>query len=165
MPWQISTSSQPVAICKLTEGALRLPIQVINKGTEQNRLQYQPMGNTTCDWSPAGFNSIHHHSLGLALQPVLYSAKSVPVQAMSYQLLQGNILGDSVKGFTEVLAGYVHSLSLIHQTGHLIMEEDQVGQAGPAFRKPMLAGPDPLVVPYMPCDCTQDYLFHDLLKF
>ena len=81
---------------------------------------------------------------------------------MSYQLLQGNILGDSVKGFTEVLAGYVHSLSLIHQTGHLIMEEDQVGQAGPAFHEPMLAGPDHPVVPHMLCDHTQDDLFRNL---
>jgi len=28
--------------------------------------------------------------------------------------------------------------------GHLVIEGDQVGQAGPAFHEPILAGPDPL---------------------
>jgi len=46
--------------------------------------------------------------------------------------------------------------------GHLVTEGDQVSEAGPAFHKPMLAGPDPLVVLYMPCDGTQDDLLLNL---
>lgn len=42
------------------------------------------------------------------------------------------------------------------------MKGDQVSQAGPAFPKPVLAGPDALVVLYMPCDGTQDNLFYNL---
>ncbi|KAK4820022.1 hypothetical protein QYF61_017695 [Mycteria americana] len=34
---------------------------------------------------PTGFNPIHHHSLGSAIQPVFYPTKSMPVQAMSSQ--------------------------------------------------------------------------------
>ena len=55
---------------------------------------------------------------------------------------------------------YINSLSLIHQVGHLIIEGDQVGQAGPAFHELMLAGPDPLIVPRMLYDHTQDDLLH-----
>jgi len=42
-------------------------------------------------------------------------------------------VGNSVKGFAEVSADYFNSLSLIHHAGHLIIEGDQVGQAGLAF--------------------------------
>jgi len=34
--------------------------------------------------------------------------------------------------------------------GHLVIEEDQVGQAGPVFHEPMLAGSDPLVILHIP---------------
>jgi len=33
----------------------------------------------------------------------------------------------------------------------LIIDRVEVGQAGPAFDEPMLAGPDPLVVPHVLC--------------
>ena len=44
--------------------------------------------------------------------------------------------------------------------GHSIIEGDQVGQARPAFHELMLAGPDPLIVPRMLYDHTQDDLLH-----
>ena len=46
--------------------------------------------------------------------------------------------------------------------GLLVIEGDQVGQAGPAFHERILAGPDPLVVLDVPCDGTQDDLLHDV---
>ena len=109
-------------------------IQVISKDIVQERPQVVPLGNTARDRSSAGFNSIHHYFLGLALQPVLYPAKSVPVQANGCQLLH---VGHSIIG-------------------------DQIGQAGPAFHEPMLTGPDPLVVLHMLCDLLQDDLLHNL---
>ncbi|GAB0207782.1 mitochondrial enolase superfamily member 1 [Grus japonensis] len=60
------------------------------------------LGNTTCDQLPTGFNSIHHSSLGPAIQTVFYPAKSTPIKAMSSPFLQENAVGNSVKGFTEV---------------------------------------------------------------
>lgn len=45
---------------------------------------------------------------------------------------------------------------------HLVTEEDRAGQAGPAFYEPVLAGPDPLAVPHMRRDGTQDHLLHGL---
>ncbi|KAK4823937.1 hypothetical protein QYF61_008323 [Mycteria americana] len=75
---------------------------IIDKDVKQNRPQHRALGNTACDRPPTGVNSIHHHSLGLAIQPVLYPAKSTPIQAMSSQFLQENAVGNRVKGFTEV---------------------------------------------------------------
>lgn len=46
--------------------------------------------------------------------------------------------------------------------GHFVVEGDQAGRAAPAFCKPMLARPDPLVVLHVPCDDTQDDLLHEL---
>ncbi|KAK4816497.1 hypothetical protein QYF61_017458 [Mycteria americana] len=99
---QINTPAQLGVICKLTEGALDPFVQIIDKDINQNWPQHRALGNTACDRPPTGFNSIHHHSLGLAIQPVLYQAKSTPVQAMSSQFLQENAVGNRVKGFTEV---------------------------------------------------------------
>lgn len=42
---------------------------------------------------------------------------------------------------------------------HFVIE-DQVGQEGHAFYKPILSGLDPPVVLYMPLAGTQDYLLH-----
>ncbi|KAK4832297.1 hypothetical protein QYF61_021696 [Mycteria americana] len=99
---QINTPAQLGVICKLTEGALDPFVQIIDKHMKQNWPQHRALGNTACDRPPTGVNSIHHHSLGPAIQPVLYLAKSTPVQAMSSQFLRENAVGNRVKGFTEV---------------------------------------------------------------
>ncbi|KAK4807218.1 hypothetical protein QYF61_024338 [Mycteria americana] len=99
---QINIPAQLGVICKHAEGALDPFVQIIDKDIKQNWPQHRALGNTACDWPPTGVNSIHHHSLGPAVQPVLYPAKSTPVQAMSSQFLQENAVGNRVKGFTEV---------------------------------------------------------------
>ncbi|KAK4813151.1 LOW QUALITY PROTEIN: hypothetical protein QYF61_013116 [Mycteria americana] len=99
---QINTPAQLGVICKLTEGALNPFVQILHKDIKQTWPQHRALGNTACDQPPTGVNSIHHHSLGQATQPVLYPAKSTPVQAMSSQFLQENAVGNCVKGFTEV---------------------------------------------------------------
>ncbi|KAK4806753.1 hypothetical protein QYF61_005549 [Mycteria americana] len=99
---QINTPTQLGVVCKLTESTLDPFVQIIDKDVKQNWPQHRALGNTTCDRPPTGVNSIHHHSLGPAVQPVLYPAKSTPVQAMSSQFLQENAVGNRVKGFTEV---------------------------------------------------------------
>ncbi|KAK4825916.1 hypothetical protein QYF61_003411 [Mycteria americana] len=99
---QINTPTQLAVICKLAESALDPFVQIIDKDIKQNWPQHRALGNTACDRLPIGVNSIHHHSLGPAVQPVLYPVKSTPVQAMSSQFLQENAVGNRVKGFTEV---------------------------------------------------------------
>ncbi|KAK4819049.1 hypothetical protein QYF61_024688 [Mycteria americana] len=112
---QIDTPAQFGVLCKLTEGALDPFIQITDKDIKQNWPQRRALGNTACDRPPTGVNSIHHHSLGPAIQPVLNPARSTPVQAMTSQFLQENAVGDSVKGFTKVQVDNICSLSLIHQ--------------------------------------------------
>ncbi|KAK4820403.1 hypothetical protein QYF61_026239, partial [Mycteria americana] len=73
---QINTPAQLGVICKLTESALDPFVQIIDKDVKQNWPQHRALGDTACDRPPTGVNSIHHHSLGPAVQPVLYSAKS-----------------------------------------------------------------------------------------
>jgi len=69
---------------------------------EQDGPQFWLLGNTTCDLSPTECDSVNHQSQGLAIQPAPYPAKSVPVQATGFQLLQENTVGDSVKGVAEI---------------------------------------------------------------
>ncbi|KAK4811102.1 hypothetical protein QYF61_016388 [Mycteria americana] len=99
---QINTPTQLGVVCKLTESTLDPFVQIIDKDVKQNWPQHRALGNTTCDRPPTGVNSIHHHSLGPAVQPVLYPAKSTPVQVMSSQFLQENAVGNRAKCFTEV---------------------------------------------------------------
>ncbi|KAK4820565.1 hypothetical protein QYF61_001628 [Mycteria americana] len=99
---QINTPTQLGVICKLTESTLNPFVQIIDKDIKQNWPQHRALADTTCDRPPTRVNSIHHHSLGPAIQPVLYPAKSTPVQAMSSQFLQENAVGNRVEGFTEV---------------------------------------------------------------
>ena len=66
------------------------------------------------DRLPTKFNSIDHNSLGLAIQPVFHTAEHTPIQTMNSQLLHKNVVGDSVKGFTEVQVDHIDSLTLTH---------------------------------------------------
>ncbi|KAK4816180.1 hypothetical protein QYF61_012470 [Mycteria americana] len=72
---QINTPTQLGVICKLTEGALDPFVQIFDKDIKQDWPQHRALGNTACDQLPTGVNSIHHHSLGPAIQPVLYPAE------------------------------------------------------------------------------------------
>lgn len=59
------------------------------------------------------------------------------------------------------LGNTTYDLSLIHQMGHLVIG-DEVGQAWPTTREPMLAGLHPLVVLYIPAWCVlplSDFFF------
>jgi len=64
-------------------------------------------------------------------------------------------VGDGIKGFTQVQVDYIHSLSLIHQVGHLGIEGDEVAQAaGPAFCEPMLSHMSYVIALSMICSIT-----------
>ncbi|PKU47931.1 hypothetical protein llap_1781 [Limosa lapponica baueri] len=76
---QVDTPTQLGVICKFAEGALDPLVQIIDKDVEENLPQYQALGDITRDRPPTGFNSIHHHSLGPALQPVFNPVESIPI--------------------------------------------------------------------------------------
>ncbi|TRZ25363.1 hypothetical protein HGM15179_001681 [Zosterops borbonicus] len=136
-PFQVSLQSPPIfqqvdthfqlsVIRKFTNERFSSLIHVISKNIEQSWPQHRPLRNTTGDWPPVGYSTIHHHSLGLAIQPVPNPAKSV--QALGCQLILEYAVGDSVKSFAKVQIDNIHSPSCIHQVGHLIIKGDQVGQ-------------------------------------
>jgi len=78
----MDTPTQFGVICKLTEEAPSPLVQIIGKDSKQDRTQNWALGNTTRDRPPAGFNSIHYHSLHSAIQPILYPVKRTPTQTM-----------------------------------------------------------------------------------
>jgi len=119
-------------------------IKIFNRTSPSNESWGTPV-MTGCQLDLIPFTT----TLGLAIQPVFHPAKCTPTQTMSSKFLQEDGVGNSVKGLTKVQVDDIHSLSLIHQAGHLVIEGDQVGQAGCAFHEPMLAGPDPLAVLHM----------------
>ncbi|RMC09674.1 hypothetical protein DUI87_13460 [Hirundo rustica rustica] len=159
---QIDTCSQLTVICKFTNERLNTFIHVINKNIEQDWPQHRLLRDTTSDWPSTGCSTIHHHSLGLAIQTVLNPAKSAPVKAVGCQLFQEYAVGDSVQGLAEVQIDNIHSLSYIHQEGHLVIKGDQVGQTRPTPTKPMLAGSDTLTILQGLHDNIQYKLFHYL---
>ncbi|KAK4821557.1 hypothetical protein QYF61_022217 [Mycteria americana] len=89
----INTPAQLGVICKLTEGALDPFVQIIDKDIKQDWPQHRALGNTACDRPPTGFNSIHHNSVGLAIQPVLY-----PEQTSQAPPMQSFLWGDGANG-------------------------------------------------------------------
>ncbi|RMC19225.1 hypothetical protein DUI87_03830 [Hirundo rustica rustica] len=98
---QIDTCSQLSVIHKFTNQRFNTLIHIINKNIEQNWPQHRPRRDTTGAWPPAACSTIHHHSLGPAIQPVPNPAQSAPVQATGCQLIQECAVGDSVKSLAE----------------------------------------------------------------
>ncbi|RMB98799.1 hypothetical protein DUI87_25018 [Hirundo rustica rustica] len=84
---QIDTCCQLSVIFKFTNQRFNTLIHVINKNIEQSWPQHRPLRDSTGDWPPAGCGTVHHHSLGLAMQLVPNPAQSAPVQTMGCQLI------------------------------------------------------------------------------
>ncbi|RMC09800.1 hypothetical protein DUI87_13587 [Hirundo rustica rustica] len=128
---QVSLQSPPtfqqIDTCLVSSANLLMKdntlMHMVDKNIEQNWPQHRPLRDTTSDWPPAGCSTIHHHSLGLAIQTVLNPAKNAPVQAMGCQLFQEYAVRDTVKGLAEIQVDNIYSLPCIHQEGHLVIKE------------------------------------------
>ncbi|GAB0196099.1 cAMP-dependent protein kinase inhibitor alpha [Grus japonensis] len=55
---QVNRSTQLEVVGKLAEGALDPTVHVSNRDVKQHRSQYRPLRNTTCHWSPLGYQAI-----------------------------------------------------------------------------------------------------------
>ncbi|PKU47476.1 rna-directed dna polymerase from mobile element jockey-like [Limosa lapponica baueri] len=75
---------------------------IIDKVVKENWPQHRALWDTTRDQPPTGFNSIYHHSLGLALQPVFNPVEIAPMQAIGSQFLQEDTVGDCIKGLAKI---------------------------------------------------------------
>ncbi|RMC11777.1 hypothetical protein DUI87_11902 [Hirundo rustica rustica] len=144
---QIDTNSQLGVFCKFTDWGLNPFIQIISEGTKEDWPQHGPLRDPTGAWpqlDAAPFTTALHWCL--AMQTVPNPAQRAPVQATGCQLIQECAVGDSVKGLAEVQIDSIHSLSSIHQLGHLVIKADQAGQTQSTPPKPVLTGSDTLAI-------------------
>ena len=101
-------------ICKLTEGALKPFTKIIDKNIKQIWHQYLALENTTDDQLPTGLNCIQYASLTQAIRRVLHPDSFTPVQAMSRQFLQENMVGKSIKSPIGIQVNNISIFSLIY---------------------------------------------------
>ncbi|RMC09935.1 hypothetical protein DUI87_12722 [Hirundo rustica rustica] len=143
---QINTHFQLSVICKFTNERLNILIHVINKNTEQNWPQHRPQRDTTGAWLPAGCSTVHHHSLGLAIQPVPNPAKcSCPSQGLP--AYPGVCCGRQWETVPKALLKSRQTTSTaLSASTKWVTCGDQVGETRPIPPKSMLAGSDTLAV-------------------
>lgn len=79
---------------------------------------------------------------------------------MTSHFLQENLVGNGVKDFTKFQVNNFFNISLVHLVGNLVTG-DQVSQVGCMFHR-RSDWADHLAVVYVPCDCAQDDLLHNL---
>ncbi|KAK4818846.1 hypothetical protein QYF61_020065, partial [Mycteria americana] len=91
--WSVNCTTQLGVICKLAEGALDLAVNVIDENTEQHWSQYGPLRHTT---------PVDCYPLDATIQPIPYPLNSPPIKSVSLQFREKDVVGDHVKGFTEV---------------------------------------------------------------
>ena len=111
--WHISHSSQSGVICKLAESTLCLIIQLINEDAKQVWTPYWPPPSAS-HWPPTRLCAADHHPLGLAIQPAFHPPHHLLIQPVHQQLVYGDLMGGSVKGFNEVLSPHLSGRSLHH---------------------------------------------------
>lgn len=68
------------------------------------------------------FNSIHHQSLGQAIQPVFNPTESAPVQAISSQFLQESGCGKQRQRLYKIQIENIHRFSLIYSIDGNVIE-------------------------------------------
>ncbi|KAK4815207.1 hypothetical protein QYF61_021826 [Mycteria americana] len=100
--WRVNCTTQLGVICKLAEGALGLTVNVIDENIEQHWSQYGPLRDTTCHRSPSGHRAIDRYPLDVTIQPVPYPLNSPPIESISPQFREKDVVGDCVKGFAEL---------------------------------------------------------------
>lgn len=69
-----------------------------------------------------------------------FSPSAVHLSKTSLTAFQMNATGGCIKTFTNIQVHNIYSLSFIHQAGQLLINGNQVGQAGPAFTHPCWLG-------------------------
>ena len=113
---------RPPEFNKLAEGALIVTVYVIDENVKQHRSQYGPLRDATCHRRPFGHWAVDHYPLPVNIQSIPYPVNSSPVKSISPQFREKHVVGDSVKGLTEVQIDDIHCFSLVHWCNHSIIE-------------------------------------------
>ncbi|KAK4814468.1 hypothetical protein QYF61_018986 [Mycteria americana] len=83
--WRVSCTTQLGVICRLTEGALDLSVNVIDENIDQHWSQYGPMRDTT---------SIDCYPLDVTIQPIPYPLNSPPIKSVPLHFREKDVVGD-----------------------------------------------------------------------
>ncbi|KAK4832345.1 hypothetical protein QYF61_021874 [Mycteria americana] len=76
----------------------------------------QPVRSLRIEAKPSHvLHAADHHPLGLDVQPVFNSPHCLLMQPILHQLLYEDLMGDSVKGLTEIQVDNTHFSSLIYK--------------------------------------------------
>ncbi|KAK4824309.1 hypothetical protein QYF61_013054 [Mycteria americana] len=116
----------------------------------------------------------HTIDLGPLIQPVQIPLQSLPTLKQIDTATQFGVICELIEVALNALVQIIDKdikqdwpqhRALGNNTRHLVVEGDEVGQAGPAFHEPMLTGPDPLVGLHMAVERTQDEPLHNLPQY
>jgi len=63
-----------------------------------------------------------HYPLDETIQPIPHPPNRPPIKSIFLQLREKDVVGDHVKGLTEVQTDDIHSSSLVYRSSHVIIE-------------------------------------------
>lgn len=121
--WCISRFSLFCIICRLPEGALCPIIQGINEDVKLYWSQYQPLGYSSSDLSPAGLSATDHNPLCLTGQSVHHT---LHLPSLYFISVNKDVMGGSVESLTSVKINNICCFPLIHWATVLITQGHQV---------------------------------------
>ncbi|GAB0206720.1 mitochondrial enolase superfamily member 1 [Grus japonensis] len=125
----VDHTTQLGVVGNLAEGALDPTVHLPDKDVEQCRSQDRPLRNATRHCSPLGHGAVDRNSLSATIQLIPYPPSGPPIESMSLQFRDKDVLRDSVKCLVQVQVDDIGCPSLIHQRCNPIREGHQVCQA------------------------------------
>ncbi|KAK4828525.1 hypothetical protein QYF61_026947 [Mycteria americana] len=113
-PLHANCTIQLGVVSKLVEGALDPTVYVIDEDIKQYWSQYGPLRDTTCHQYPSEHGAVDHYPLDATIQSIPHPLNSPSIRFISLQFREKDVVGDLVKGLTEVHIDDIHSSSLVH---------------------------------------------------
>ena len=95
---------------------------VIDEDIKQYWIQYGPLRDTTCHWSPFGHWAIDHYPLDVTIQPIPYPPNSPHIKSISPQFKEKVIVEDCVKRLIEVQTDATCCFSFVQWCSHSITD-------------------------------------------
>ena len=86
---------------------------VIGDDTKQYWSQNRPLRDTTSRWCLSQHWAVDPYPLDVTIQPIPHPPNSPSIKPVPFQFREKEVVGDCVKGFTEVQIGDMRSSSLV----------------------------------------------------
>ncbi|GAB0185610.1 mitochondrial enolase superfamily member 1 [Grus japonensis] len=98
----VKHTTQLGIVCKLAESALNPTVYVIGEDIKQYWSQYGPLRDITCHRSSSGYQAVDRYPLDVTIQTIPHTLNSPPIKSISLQFREKDVVGDCVKGLTEI---------------------------------------------------------------